>query len=423
MRVYKETYRKDGVKHKSNKWYIDFKDNQEIRRRLPFRADEKLTAKFAVNLDLLLQSCGHPNQSLQKWLDAMPVDIKNRLIEWGLIGDSQTKKHLNKTLLDHLDEYIEGMKADNRATGHIFQQRSNITRTLEGCSFKRWSDVDGNKVKTFLAAGRGDDGYGQRAYNAHLVSFKSFTKWLVKNERVIGKDPMLETKTIKQTEYRHPRRALTVEEKGRFLTTVAQSKKRQRNTGPERVLIYGMALKAGLRIGEIRKLRVQSFDFERRIVRIEANEQKGKHADDIPLSADFAASLQEYLKGKQPTDLAFRLACSTATATMIRKDLAEAGIEYVDDAGRYCDFHSLRHTFISHLALAGVHPAVCQKLARHKDIQTTMKFYTHILHSSGVEGIEALENLPSFTCLLGTQNRTEPDTGGNKNRTIALKTA
>lgn len=422
MRIYKESYTKDGARRESKKWYIDFKDNQEIRRRLPFRADEKLTAKFAVNLDLLLQSCGHPNQSLQKWLDAMPVDIKNRLIAWGIVGDGAERKHLNKTLAEHLDEYIAGLEADKRTPTHIRQNRSSITRTLAGCGFKRWADVDSNKVKTFLAAGRGDDGYGERTYNEHLVDFKTFCKWLVRNDRVIGKDPMGEVKPIKQTEFRHQRRALTVAEKGLFLTTVAQSKKRYKNTGPERVLIYSLALKSGLRIDEIRHLRVQSFDFDQRNVHIEASESKGKHSDDIPLSADFAAELQEYLKGKNPTERAFRLPHKATISTMVRADLAEAGIPYVDDAGRYCDFHALRHTFISHLALAGTHPTVCQRLARHADIQTTMRFYTHILHSSGVEAIDALESLSS-ACLGSAPKRKSAESGGEINVIGMQKTA
>jgi len=423
MRIYKETYTdKDGTKRQSKKWYIDFADNQQVRRRLPCFPSEKLTNKFAGKLEELLQSCGVVNRDLQKWLDGMRLDMKNRLIAWGLVGDNQQTKHLNKTLAEHLDDYIEGLKADKRSDAHIFQQRSSITRTMEGCGFKRWSDIDGNKVKTFLAAGRSDEGYGERAYNAYIVTFKTFCKWLVRNDRIIGKNPMDEAKPIKQTEFRHPRRALTVEEKERFLTTVAQSTKRYKNTGPERVLIYSLALKAGLRIDEIRQLRVQAFDFDRRIVRIEASECKGKHSDDLPLSADFAAALKEYFKNKQPNERAFRLVRPGGISDMVRADLAEAGIQYIDDAGRYCDFHALRHTFISHLALAGVHPTVCQKLARHADIQTTMRFYTHILHSSGVEGIDALENL-SKACLGSAPKRRLAETSGEKNRIYGQKTA
>jgi integrase len=63
---------------------------------------------------------------------------------------------------------------------------------------------------------------------------------------------------------------------------------------------------------------------------------------------------------------------------MIKRDLARAGIDYVDDHGRYADFHALRHTFISSLAKAGVHPLKAKELARHSTITLTMDVYSHV---------------------------------------------
>ena len=40
-------------------------------------------------------------------------------------------------------------------------------------------------------------------------------------------------------------------------------------------------------------------------------------------------------------------------------------------------FHDLRHTFISHLVMAGVDLTTVQKLAGHRDIKTTMR-YAHL---------------------------------------------
>jgi len=49
---------------------------------------------------------------------------------------------------------------------------------------------------------------------------------------------------------------------------------------------------------------------------------------------------------------------------MIRVNLTPADIDYEDSHGRVADFHPLRHTFISNLARAGVHPRNAQALAR-----------------------------------------------------------
>ncbi len=50
---------------------------------------------------------------------------------------------------------------------------------------------------------------------------------------------------------------------------------------------------------------------------------------------------------------------------MLRADLADANIEYRDAVGRDLDFHSLRHTFCTKLALAGVRITVAQKMMRY----------------------------------------------------------
>lgn len=80
----------------------------------------------------------------------------------------------------------------------------------------------------------------------------------------------------------------------------------------------------------------------------------------------------------------------------------EAQIPYVDDSGRYADFHSLRHSTGSLLAAAGVHPRVIQSIMRHSDINLTMSRYTHIFREQEAEAVAKLPDLGS------------PDREGNK---------
>jgi integrase len=54
--------------------------------------------------------------------------------------------------------------------------------------------------------------------------------------------------------------------------------------------------------------------------------------------------------------------------------------------------HVLRHTFISHLVLAGVHPRAIQEMARHKDLVTTMK-YMHLARGAKDDAMKKLEAL------------------------------
>jgi len=81
---------------------------------------------------------------------------------------------------------------------------------------------------------------------------------------------------------------------------------------------------------------------------------------------------------------------------MLREDLEKAGVEYLDEQSRYADFHSLRHTFISNLAMSGVHPKIAQSLARHSDINLTMNRYTHVLLETQSDALEGLPELASM---------------------------
>jgi len=78
---------------------------------------------------------------------------------------------------------------------------------------------------------------------------------------------------------------------------------------------------------------------------------------------------------------------------MIRADLEAAGIEYTGAGGRFADFHSLRHSFITHLANGGVYPNTAQALARHSTITLTMDRYSHSLRGQQAEALDALPDL------------------------------
>jgi integrase len=68
-----------------------------------------------------------------------------------------------------------------------------------------------------------------------------------------------------------------------------------------------------------------------------------------------------------------------------------AGIPHHDAQGRVVDFHALRTTFVTWLAVSGAHPRSAQALARHGSIDLTMNVYTD-LRLVDLKG--AVEKLP-----------------------------
>lgn len=64
-----------------------------------------------------------------------------------------------------------------------------------------------------------------------------------------------------------------------------------------------------------------------------------------------------------------------------------------DADGRTFDFHATRHSFITLLARAGVHPKMAQELARHSSIDLTMNAYTHLKLRDRAAAVEARPSL------------------------------
>lgn len=180
------------------------------------------------------------------------------------------------------------------------------------------------------------------------------------------------------TDKRRPRRAFELDEIRRLLEATAAAPRRFGMAGHARALLYRLAIETGLKASELRSLTASSFDFDNCTATVEAACSKHRRQDILSLKPETTAELKRFLAGKMPGVKAFNMPSKDRVAKMIKADLADAGIDYVDDAGRYADFHSLRHTTGSLLAASGVHPKVAQSIMRHADINLTMSRYTHI---------------------------------------------
>jgi integrase len=215
--------------------------------------------------------------------------------------------------------------------------------------------------------------------------------------RRVQHDPFEGLKPLNEAaDRRHVRRALTPEEAERLLeaartrllswtfrgkTVVPTSpteRTRLQRLGETRALVYALALGTGLRKGELRSLRWCDVDLVAGRVIVTAASAKSRRAQSVPLSTALAATLRAARPAAaSPTDPVVPAGAFPNTTTLHR-DLAAAGIPREDAEGRVVDFHALRTTFVSWLAMTGAHPKVAQALARHASIETTMERYTDL---------------------------------------------
>jgi hypothetical protein len=135
----------------------------------------------------------------------------------------------------------------------------------------------------------------------------------------------------------------------------------------------------GLRKKELASLTPRSFALNTTppTVTVEAACSKHRRKDILPLHPNLVAMLPGWLQGLAPGEKLFpRLAVREAWI-MVKKDLERVGIPYETVDG-IADFHAAgRHSHITELLRNGVSLPEAKVLARHSDVNMTMR-YTHI---------------------------------------------
>ena len=162
----------------------------------------------------------------------------------------------------------------------------------------------------------------------------------------------------------------------------------------ESLLIVLLGGSAGLRLGEIRELKWCDVDLARRQVTIvrniwrnEVDAPKGWRKRTVPLTDELHAALKEARQRIGSDHVLPGLSIQTVR-TRIGQAQRRAGLEETQGV------HVLRHTFCSHLAIAGVPAKAIQELAGHQDLKTTLK-YMHLSPANRSAAMGALAALYS----------------------------
>jgi len=399
LRVFKPKYKgRDGKVNVIKKWYVELKDHQCRLRRIPGFRDKKATMEFGRKIEKVVSMCvaGEPlTGELGKWVETLPATVRERFAKIGILDSEQAAS--SRTLTEHLASYEKALTARMNSPRYVVQVIAKVKKICKGCRFKYWSDINSGKVYQYLDSLRNNGrGVSSETFNQYLRAIKQFANWMVSEGRASA-SPVAHLKALNvRTDRRHDRRALTSDELKTLLDAASSRGAHHGLTGEERRLLYILAVETGFRWSEIRSLKKSNFSLEidPPTVRVDATYSKHKMEDVLPLRPSTAAELARYLAMKLPSSPAFPM-WKQCGSNMLREDLEAAGIDYRDEQGRYADFHALRHTFLTNLAMSGVHPKIAQSLARHSDINLTMNRYTHILLETQSDALKALPNLGS----------------------------
>ncbi len=449
MRVFQSSYKdRHGQTRKTARFYVEFSDHRAVRRRVPGLTDRRATEALGRNIEALVRFKASGEAlpvTLTKWIESLPAKQREPLARCGLLDAG--KVAALRPLADHLDGpadapgWRQHLAAKGNTPGHVDLSVARVRSIIDGCRFAYWSDIAASRVLAFLNERRQDrakldaqgkpvldadgkpavePGLSAASFNYYLAAFKGFCRWMVKDGRA-SESPVAHLDGLNvRTDRRHDRRALTVDELRWLLDVTAAGPVRVGMAGEARSMLYRLAVETGLRAGELRSLTRASFDVagERATVTVAAGYSKRRRTDVLPLRAETAAKLADYLSAKLPDAPAFTMPSAGHVARMLRADLAAARsawladaptpqnrgerevsgfLTYRDAAGRVADFHALRHTAGSLLAAAGVHPKVAQSIMRHSTIDLTMSRYTHVFAGQEAGAVADLPDLSAPT--------------------------
>lgn len=212
---------------------------------------------------------------------------------------------------------------------------------------------DEDNVKNFLLACT-KTGASAQSRNLFLNAIKFYYRNVVQISKKIS------VRSAKQ-QYRLPE-VLTKSDIDKILNVTTNSKHR---------MLLALAYGAGLRVSEIINLQVKNVDLEQLVVTV--RQGKGNKDRITVLPEKIRIALNNYLLEKGQTDYVFASErggklTTRAAQKAFENSLHKAGLK------KTATFHSLRHSFATHLLENGVDIRYVQELLGHQNIRTTQRY-------------------------------------------------
>jgi integrase len=364
---------KNGKKWEAKNYSVRFRDHNGIIRIIAGFKSKRATEALEARINDLI-SCKiagiNPDTDAEKWLSNLPQPLVETLAKYNLVDSSRISGAI--PIEGHIDDYEQYLKDRGCSKAHISAVIPRIRRVLLGCKIKVISDINETRISRYISD---IPNISEQTKKHFVTNLKSFSKWMFERS-LTSTDLLSRIQKSKVINKKRIRRALTVEESANLLHTAKHSDVLYQGiTGYERFLIYSLALNTGLRANEIRTLTVSDVNFVGHTITLKPQNEKSGKGNQIPLGEDLSELIRNFSSNKLPN--AHILRVPLRTSDMLKIDLQAAGIEYKTEKGQ-ADFHALRHTFGTMLAVSGTTPQIAQKLMRHSDPKLTQNIYTHL---------------------------------------------
>lgn len=283
---------------------------------------------------------------------------------------------LMEAICHHIDLYhtylvVEKGLSPNTLDAYM-RDLSNFLDLLQAHCIHNIQKVDTAIILKHMIALR-DKGLGPRSRARHLVSIRSFFRFLLQ-EKIIDHDPS-KLVDLPKIGLKLPD-VLSVEE----ISSLLNAPDTNKPTGIRNSAMLELLYAAGLRVSELITVKLQDVNLEAGFVRVFG---KGSKERVVPIGMYAKEKIALYLSTGRAALLknepSLFLFVARAGKPMTRQGFWKLLKKYANQIGikKKVTPHSIRHSFASHLLEGGADLRAVQVMLGHVDIATT-QIYTHV---------------------------------------------
>ena len=263
---------------------------------------------------------------------------------------------LSAANLKALENFVQHLQLKAYSNATITTYRNEFIQLLRILNKKPVDELTTDDLKRYMVYAMEKEGIKENTAHSRLNALKFYF------EQVLGREKFF-------WEIPRPKKALKLPK------VISEEKIIEGLLAVENIkhrILLLLAYSAGLRVSEVIGLKLTDINSDR--MQISVNNAKGKKDRMVTLSETVLPILREYYKMYKPKTWLFegqniQEHYSSRSAQQIFKDAyKKLGLP------PQCSFHSLRHSFATHLLENGTDITYIQKLLGHNDIKTTLRY-------------------------------------------------
>lgn len=278
-------------------------------------------------------------------------------------------------------EYLAVLAGRGASAGYRSWVASRLDEMRGGLRWHRLADVTADRVTVWLGRLRDESRIAPATLNGYVRVAKGFARWVAGRAGIAS--PLASLISFdEKSDRRRSRRILTDAELAALVAAAEKAPRRYKTVipGRDRAVLYLVAAYTGFRASELASLTLTHFRLDESppVIRPAARDTKGKRDEPIPVPAHLVPRLRDWLATKPATGRVWpgRWAELRKQVHWLARDLKRAGVAQLDAQNRNVTFHSLRRRYVTQLIrAAGADVKQVQRLARHRDLKTTLAYY------------------------------------------------